>query len=387
MKNFSIGIILLIGLVSCQVEKRNQAEQIIQSFQNKNIQDKREVVFEVQAKFEKGKLIVEGETSEQKLKNEIVTELKSFDFSDRISVLPDSTVGKKSFALVNVPVANLRAEPSHSAELVTQAILGTPIKILNIYDDWYYIQTPDKYISWVDRAGILPMTKTDLEKWRNSNRVICNVVNSVVFETQNFENPVSDVTLGCIVQNVEQGWNWIKIQFPDGRTGFVELKNWTDFNEFKNSIQPEPENIISLAKKLTGRSYLWGGTSANAMDCSGFVKTVYFMNGIIMARDASLQTRHGELIEPNSDYEVLQPGDLLFFGRKGNEQENERVTHVALSLGNTEFIHASGIIQQNSFDSTHSNFSEYRKNSFIRARRIIGATDDGIQQLQTHPWY
>jgi gamma-D-glutamyl-L-lysine dipeptidyl-peptidase len=84
----------------------------------------------------------------------------------------------------------------------------------------------------------------------------------------------------------------------------------------------------------------------------------------------------------------FQTGDLLFFGQKTSETSKERVTHVALSLGGNEFIHASGRIKMNSFNPESPVFSEFRKNSFIRARRIIGAENSsGVLKLNEHLWY
>jgi cell wall-associated NlpC family hydrolase len=110
---------------------------------------------------------------------------------------------------------------------------------------------------------------------------------------------------------------------------------------------------------------------------------VFFANGLILARDASLQARHGREIQINN----TQLGDLLFFGRKATETETERITHVALSTGDSEFIHASGHIRQNSFNPDSPIYSEYRKNSFVKAMRIIGFEGDGIQHIKNHSWY
>jgi hypothetical protein len=280
-------------------------------------------------------------------------------------------------------VANLRGAPSYSSELVTQAILGTPVKILKKEGGWFFIQTPDKYISWVDQSAIWPVTYSELNEWKKSTRIIFTGLNGTIYEDEDLSVPISDVTLGCILTQTAETVRLMEIRFPDGRTGFVAPQKWLDFHTFKTETEAVPENIIALAKQLSGRSYLWGGTSVNAMDCSGFVKTVFFANGLILARDASLQARHGREIQINN----TQLGDLLFFGRKATETETERITHVALSTGDSEFIHASGHIRQNSFNPDSPIYSEYRKNSFVKAMRIIGFEGDGIQHIKNHSWY
>ena len=111
------------------------------------------------------------------------------------------------------------------------------------------------------------------------------------------------------------------------------------------------------------------------------------MNGLILARDASLQVRHGQLVETDESFSQFQPGDLLFFGRM-TADSTERITHVAISTGETEFIHASGRIKENSFNPASDIYSEYRRESFMRARRITGSEGtEGIRRISEHPWY
>jgi hypothetical protein len=51
-------------------------------------------------------------------------------------------------------------------------------------------------------------------------------------------------------------------------------------------------------------------------------------------------------------------------------------------------MNEAGRMKMNSFNPASNIFSEYRKNSFLRAKRIIGSADAfGVLQLKNHPWY
>lgn len=379
--------LVIVLLVSCGVDNRKEAENIIAEFEKEHITDKRETVFDVYPVFEMGDLVLKGEISNPQKKQDLVDAFGSLKFRDKITLLPDSTVGEKTFALINLSVTNLRAEPRHSAELVTQALLGTPVKMLKKENGWYLIQTPDNYISWVDPSGITPITKNELQNWRQSERVIFTKNFAEVFRDERMEQPLSDISMGNILEVVNQNRGSLELRFPDGRKGFAANTGWTNFETFKNKMQPDTTNIINMARQFTGRPYLWGGTSSRAMDCSGFTKTVYFMNGVILARDASLQVRHGNLVDSGESFNQFQPADLLFFGRITADSA-ERITHVAISTGRSEFIHASGRIKENSFNPASENYSEYRRESFMRARRVIASEGtEGIQWIKNHPWY
>ncbi len=383
-----VHLLLILFLASCGIGDRQKAETIIGEFQKNNAPDKREAVFDIRPVFENGHLILTGETSEENLKNQLLDSLAPLEFTDEIILLPDSSVGNKTFGLINLSVANHRSEPDFRSELITQSLMGTPVKILKKKDNWYLVQTPDRYISWINPGGIQPITENQLEYWKNEKRLIFTGDFEKIYKSEKMEQPVSDVVFGNIVELEETSRRRITIKLPDGRTGFVLPENWIDFQEFGNQTQVDTTKLKNLALELNGRPYLWGGTSSKAMDCSGFTKIIYIRSGIILARDASLQAKYGKPEETTNGFQNLQIGDLLFFGKKEDENGEEKITHVAFSLGGTEFIHASGRVQENSFDPESSIYSEYRKNSFIRAKRIKGMEGtSGIILIGKHPWY
>lgn len=72
-----------------------------------------------------------------------------------------------------------------------------------------------------------------------------------------------------------------------------------------------PQDIIMYATGLLDIPYLWGGTTLQGFDCSGFVQYVYRHYGVYLPRVSEDQQNVGVRIENSAD---LLPGDLLFYG-------------------------------------------------------------------------
>ncbi len=267
--------------------------------------------------------------------------------------------------------------------------MGTPLRVFKKQGDFYYIQTPDNYLGWVDDGGLQLMDDLEYKSWQTSEKAICIKDFSYVYETGNEDSPkVSDLIAGSIFETEEIKANFSKIVLPDGRAGFVKTDDLLPYQDWLAASYPTPESIISTAKEFMGRPYLWGGTSGKGMDCSGYTKTVYFLNGIQLERDASLQVHTGELVETDTTWKNLEVGDLLFFGRKSTQDKKERITHVAIYMGDGKIIHASDRVKVESLKRGDSDFAEHRVNSFIRAKRIIGSEGkNGIIALKDSPFY
>ncbi len=78
--------------------------------------------------------------------------------------------------------------------------------------------------------------------------------------------------------------------------------------------------------------YLWGGTVAPNYDCSGLIQAAFGTVGIWLPRDSYQQ----EAFTQSINFEELRSGDLIFFAK------SQKVTHVALYLGEGYYIHSSG---------------------------------------------
>jgi cell wall-associated NlpC family hydrolase len=79
------------------------------------------------------------------------------------------------------------------------------------------------------------------------------------------------------------------------------------------------------------------------------------------------------MVDTQNGFDNILPGDLLFFGTKANYSDKEKITHVAIYLGDLDFIHASGRVRINSLDKAKINFAEDRLKTFIKAKRILSS--------------
>jgi cell wall-associated NlpC family hydrolase len=384
---FLSGIIFTLTCCTAPVKKDLQTE--IDSIAFRFVPDKRLGICNISLKPTTNKtLIITGETTSLPAKTEIIKTLYNQGISliDSIVILPDTSNSEKYLGLVTLSVINLRKNPDHRAELVSQAILGTPVIVLKSKSSWLLVKTPDNYIAWTEKSSLSMKSRSEMNRWKKSERVIYLENSGWIFNGPGQLGIVSDLVAGCIMEKTGESHGYTGVVLPDGRTGEVPAKAVISFDTFRRKAPADADGVLNRAVSLLGVPYLWGGTSTKGVDCSGFVQTVFFMNGRILTRDASLQALHGQKIDLSEDYGNLRKGDLLFFGSKENSAFH--VTHVALYMGDSEYINASGRVIINSLDSTHPDYNNFRKSTLLLARRIIGVeSDSGIVSVINHAWY
>lgn len=95
--------------------------------------------------------------------------------------------------------------------------------------------------------------------------------------------------------------------------------------------------VVQIARRFVGVTpYVWGGSSPSGFDCSGLTWYCYREIGVAIPRTSRTQYTVGKFI-PADRTDLLQPGDLLFFGYN---RDPSRVHHVAIYSGNGMMIHA-----------------------------------------------
>ena len=392
LNRYIFAFFLVTFLVSCNDAKQepitaeeNPTDVYIKEVQEEYVPDRRVARFDVTGKEYEGKFVLRGETTHPEALARLKKRLDSakVEYVDSIQVYPAKDLEGKTNALVRISVANIRSNPQHSAELATQATLGTPLKVLKKEGEWYLVQTPDKYLSWVDHGGVTLYSDEELEEWKASEKVIFTKAFGQVHETAS-ENSgvVSDAVAGNIFELKGAQNGFFEIEYPDDRTGFIKTSEAENYSDWLSSLKTSEENIVETSKQFMGLPYLWGGTSAKGVDCSGYTKTVYFMNGMIIPRDASQQVHAGVLVDSTKNFEKLQKGDLLFFGTPAKDGNKEKVVHVGIWIGDNQFIHSSGRVHVSSMNSEASNFDEFNYNRYLRTKRYLDEEDPKLVRLK-----
>ncbi|MDR1526997.1 MAG: C40 family peptidase [Dysgonamonadaceae bacterium] len=310
-------------------------------------------------------------------RNENKAAYSEFDLEDKV------------YAIANVSVADLRMGPDYDAEMGTQLLLGMPMQVLQGERSWYRVKTPENYVAWVQKGTITRVNKERMNEWIRSRKVIVTDDYGFAYETPDeYGQRTSDIVFGNLLKWEGDNGRFYSVSYPDGRKGYVLKSQSHFFDDWKNSIQLTGESIVRQALLLKGIPYTWGGTSVKALDCSGFSKTVYLKHGVVLRRDASQQAQTGIPVDISEGYDLLLPGDLLFFGKKAEGECKESVRHVGIYMGNKEFVHEAGFVHVNSLDPAAPHYDEGNTVELIRAARIIGAVGtEGIWLLDENPMY
>ncbi len=286
-----------------------------------------------------------------------------------------------NLALANVSdYVNVRSNPNTDSEIVGKIYDGAVAQILSLAgenDEWFQVisGTVEGYIKaeyFIYGEEAQQVIEEYVKRYACVNADRLNVRKEPSTESKR----IGYVDFGEKVRVLEEGTDWLKIQYTNEKEGYVAAEYVTVSEEFTYAIsieeerarraqeaalrereqvaeQEKPEkmtfslpettytsneelreSIVAYAKQYLGNVYIHGGRSlAEGTDCSGFTCYIYADFGYSISRTPSGQYKNaGRSIEMSE----IQPGDIICYSSNGKS-----CTHVALYIGDGQIIHAA----------------------------------------------
>ncbi len=234
-----------------------------------------------------------------------------------------SSEGKS--ARIGVAFTELRARPERDCAIDTQLMFGEDIKVHDEKEDWALVQAErDDYVGWLE-AKTLKYETTPI------THLVC-VPRTFLYPEPDLKLPhkgMRSLASGLVVVDEEERRG---TKYKILETGEAIIARHI------RPISEHESDYVSVAETLVRTPYLWAGTTAFGLDCSGLVKLAMFMCGQNVLRDSDMQAATiGKEIDAGEEYENIKRGDLIFW--RG---------HIGIAQGKGLILHANG----NSMDVT-----------------------------------
>ncbi len=365
--------------------------------------DKRENVFDYQLDTTASEEVVFTVRTTDKVFSEKAVEIAKgigFENSEVLQLPVDPRLLDTPFGVVSQSVANMRVGQSRTRGMATQTLMGMELELLEVDDEgfWHRVRSAQGYIAWIPKPSFEYLTRDQADSLRALPKVMVSATTTFAYETANRGRVVTDLVHGNVLTLIKEGREFTEVMIPGGRIALVRSSEVMPLDEWQQNAKFDKKHLVDFAYNFNGQPYLWGGNSLKGVDCSGFSGAVYYSMGTFLPRDASQQIKQGDEVPytveeveidgmsyPKMAADELEIGDLLFFGNK----ERGSVTHVAIWIGNDEFIHSSGRVHVTSVDPSSDKYEEYLMEMLVGVRRIDGSEnlDKTIDLTVDNVWY
>ena len=246
-------LVLLVMLASAcsspTVRTISGLNQLLDSLQLQYAPDDRIELWDVSVQADEGTVQIIGNLANREAYNAIVQAVDQHfsGVKNELILLPVEGSGVLVNALVNNSVIHLRKGPSSTKELVTQALLGAPVRILKTEGGKSLIQVPDRYIGWVNTAEVHAVNGEELAAYREAEKLVYIAQYGLSYsEPDELSLPVSDLVIGNILSKISEQSGFTQVGYPDGRLGWVKSHDLVPAEEifYKTTLR---ENLVQTA--------------------------------------------------------------------------------------------------------------------------------------------
>ncbi|PFN23778.1 C40 family peptidase [Bacillus cereus] len=262
--------------------------------------------------------------------------------------------------VVNTTSLRVRTGPAAYHSVIGGVLNGTTLDVVGSENGWFKVNYQGKtgfvsgeFVKFVKGGTATPEQPKQPEK-PNQGAIGDYYINASALNVRSGEGTnyriIGALPQGQKVQVISENSGWSQINY-NGQNGYigtrflsktpvggaVDNKPNNNTNQNNNTQDNTSNNsgdvsaILAYAKSMQGVPYVWGGTSAKGVDCSGYIYHVYnkFGHNIGRTNVAGYWSSLPKTTNP-------QPGDLIYF----QNTYTAGPSHMGIYLGGGSFIQA-----------------------------------------------
>ena len=235
-------------------------------------------------------------------------------------------------------LGNIHLKPLSRSEIVSQILYGEKFEILSKNKNWLKIKANfDNYVGFIKI--------NEFNKKFYPTRKIYKLKTKVFKKIKGKYIPTKELLFfgsGISIKNQNKKF----IEF--------EKNKWVKKRDTKN-IKHKEKNFSKVIKLFLNTKYLWGGKTAEGIDCSALIQIFFYYNRIFFPRDTKDQVKYCK----RKLTKTLLKGDIIFW--KG---------HVGICLNKSKFIHAYGPKKKVVIMPTKFTIKHISKTANLRIKKI-----------------
>ncbi|WP_439874576.1 SH3 domain-containing protein [Bacillus mycoides] len=260
--------------------------------------------------------------------------------------------------VVNATSLRVRTGPATYHSVIGGVLNGTKLNVVGSEGSWFKVNYQGKtgYVSSEFVKFVKGGTTTPEQPEQPNQGVIGDYyINASALNVRSGEGTnyriLGALPQGQKVQVISENSGWSKINY-NGQTGYIGTRflsktpvggavdnkpndnqnnNQNNNNNNTNNNSGDSSSLLAYAKSMQGVPYVWGGTSANGVDCSGYIYHVFKKFGHNISRQ-SVAGYWSSLPQTSNP----QPGDLIYF----QNTYKSGPSHMGIYLGGGSFIQA-----------------------------------------------
>ena len=210
----------------------------------------------------------------------------------------------------NFSKIDIYEEPRINSKLSSQMIYGEKFKIIKKRNNWLKIKTSyDNYTGYIKNKKFLIKSNPTFKIYSLKSEIF-KKINGKFRKTNKF------LYFASRISKIDENKEFLKFE----KNKWVKKKDLKKINHIER-------NYNKIFKSFLNSKYLWGGKTADGIDCSSLIQIYFYYNKIFFPRDTKDQIKFCK----KKNKKRFLKGDIIFW--KG---------HVGICLNQSKFIHAYG---------------------------------------------